>query len=58
MDEEFFNNLKERHVRALKNSLLAEPYERLGMYRAQIMFGDESTEETLKALEGITFERL
>lgn len=58
MDENYFDDLKNKQLRAARNSLLAEPYDRFNIIRSRILHGEESTEETIEALEKITFDQL
>ena len=56
-DQVFFENLKLKKIRVLKNSLTVEPYERLGLRLANILNGNISSSDMLEFMPNVTYEK-
>lgn len=52
----FFNNMLENKIRAYKNSFKSEPYQKMGRYFQELMYGDPPIREYINIMENLTYE--
>ena len=57
VNETFFNDLCEATLRGWKNTLTAEPYQRLGLLSNIALYGDPTIQEKIDILMDIDFEK-
>lgn len=58
MDETFFKNVVEKHIRTQKNRLKLEPYQRFLRYLKKVLFAEATPEDYIKEYEQVSFEQL